>query len=89
MLRREKGFIAGFLKWKRMKGFRLLKHLEKKKKKVKIWLLHFHFGHPNFMSFKLMFPKPSARIEPLSSQCQIFEMSKSHHVLYPLSNKRS
>lgn len=40
------------------------------------------------MSLKLMFTKLFLGIEPLSFQCQICEMSKSHYIPYPFSNKR-
>ena len=35
-----------------------------------------------------MFTKLFLGIEPLSFQCQICEMSKSHYIPYPFSNKR-
>ena len=60
-----------------------------KKKKKKLCLMHERLGHPSFFSLKTLYPKLCVNLNPSKFQCEVCELSKNHHISYPLSSKRS
>ena len=49
-----------------------------------IWLLHFRVGHPNFKSLKVLHPELFSGLDLSIFQCEFCELSKSHHVPFPI-----
>ena len=54
-----------------------------------IWFLQYRLGHPSFLSLKTLYPDFFVNVDVSKFQCQVYELAKSHHVSFPLSNKRS
>ena len=62
-------------------------HIQDKKKK-EIWLWHRRLGHPYFGYLKKLFPSLFHKCNISDFLCETCVKAKSHHVVFPLSNKK-
>ena len=51
--------------------------------------MHERSGHSNFFYLQWLFPKLFINLDHSKLKCEVYELVKSHCILYPLSNKRS
>ena len=59
------------------------------KNKKEIWLWHRRLGHPSFGYLKKLFPLLFHKCNISYFLCETCVKAKSHHVVFPLSNKKS
>ena len=53
------------------------------------WLHHYRLGHPAFSTLKIMFPSLFTNLDISKFHCDICELAKHKHAVFPPSNNKS